>query len=97
MRTSHCFDLNDVHVTEEFWKNLSPELQKLFTETAVETRAWTLNESRKILEQSYGEAVTKYKAIMVQPDFAAFQKTAIGLEDDFPYLSDWVKKIRAVQ
>ena len=97
MRTSHCFDLNDVHVTEEFWKNLSPELQKLFTESAVETRAWTLNESRKILEQSYGEAVTKYKAIMVQPDFAAFQKTAVGLEDDFPYLSDWVKKIRAVQ
>jgi len=29
----------------------------------------------RFLEQSYGEAVTKYKAIMVQPDFAAFQKT----------------------
>ena len=97
IRTQHCFDLNDVHVTEEFWKNLSPELQKLFTETAVEARGWTLSESRKLLDQSYGEAVAKYKATMVQPDFAAFQKTAIGLENDFPYLSDLVKKIRAVQ
>lgn len=97
MRTQHCFDLNDVHVTQEFWNNLSPELQKLFTEAAAETRAWTLSESRKILEQSYGEAVTKHKAIMVEPDFAAFQKTAVGLEDDFPYLSEWVRKIRAVQ
>jgi tripartite ATP-independent transporter DctP family solute receptor len=97
MRTQHCFDLNDVHVTEEFWKNLSPGLQKIFTEAASETRAWTLNESRKLLDQSYGEAVAKYKAIMVQPDFAAFQKTAVGLEEDFPYLSDLVKKVRALQ
>ena len=97
IRTQHCYDLNDVHVTEEFWKNLSPEIQKIFTEAARETRAWTLNESGKLLDKSIGEAVTKYKAIMVQPDFAAFQKTAVGLEDDFPYLSDLVKKIRAIQ
>ena len=34
---------------------------------------------------------------MVQPDFDAFQKTAMGLEDDFPYLSELVKKIRAIK
>ncbi len=97
IRTQHCFDLNDVHVTQDFWQSLSPELQKIFTDAAVETRAWTLNESKKLLDRSLGEAVTKYKAIMVEPDFAAFQKTAVGLEDDFPYLSDLVKKIRAIQ
>ena len=31
IRTQHCYDLNDVHVTQEFWQNLSPELQKIFT------------------------------------------------------------------
>ena len=97
MRTQHCFDLNDVHVTEAFWKSLSPDLQKLFKEAAVETRAWTLNESDAILAKSSDEAVKKAGAKMIQPDLAAFQKTAIGLENDFPYLSDLVKKLRAVK
>jgi len=97
IRTQHCYDLNDVHVTQEFWENLSPGLQKIFMEAATETREWTLNESRKIIDQSIGEAVTKSKANMIQPDFAAFQKTAVGLENDFPYLSDLVKKIRSIK
>ena len=96
MRTQHCFDLNDVHVTEAFWKSLSPDLQKLFKEAAVETRAWTLNQSSAILAKSSAEA-EKAGAKMVQPDLAAWQKTAIGLENDFPYLNDLVKKLRAVK
>jgi len=96
MRTQHCFDLNDVHVTEAFWKSLSPDLQKVFKEAAVETRAWTLSQSSTIIANSSAEA-EKAGAKMVQPDLAAWQKTAIGLENDFPYLSDLVKKLRAVK
>jgi TRAP-type transport system periplasmic protein len=97
IRTQHSYDLNDVHVTEEFWQSLSPSLQKLFMESAVEARAWTLNESSKIINISIGEAVNKAKINIIQPDIDAFQKAALGLENDFPYLKDLVQQIRSAK
>jgi len=95
--THHAFDLNDVHVTEEFWQSLSPELQQLFRDAAVEARKWTLNESQRIMSQSVEEAKAKFDAKMVEPDVAAFQKAAQGLEKDYPYLQEYVEKIRALK
>jgi TRAP-type C4-dicarboxylate transport system substrate-binding protein len=97
IRTQHSFDLNDVHVTEEYWQGLSPELKKLFMESAAETRAWTLNESSRIINASIGEAVNKAKINIIQPDIEAFQKAAVGIENDFPHLKELVLQIRATK
>ena len=97
IRTQHSYDLNDVHVTEEFWKSLSPSLQKLFMESAAEARAWTLNESNRIINISIGEAVHRYKINIIQPDVDAFRKAAVGVENDYPYLKDLVQQIRSAK
>ena len=95
IRTQHSYDLNDVHVTEEFWKSLSPDLQKLFMESAAEARVWTLNESNRLINMSIGEAVNKYRINIIQPDIDAFRKAAVGVENDYPYLKDLVQQIRS--
>jgi len=97
IRTQHSYDLNDVHVSEKFWQSLSPELRKIFIDAAAESRKWTLGESGRLINESIGEAVTKYNANFIQPDMAAFQKSANGLEEDFPQLKDLVKKIRSTK
>ena len=96
-QTHHAFDLNDVHVTEAFWQSLSPALQQLFRDAAAETRQWTLNESESKMSKSIEEAKAKFGAKMVKPDVAAFQKAAQGLENDYPYLQEYVQKIRALK
>lgn len=97
IQTHHAFDLNDVHVTEAFWNGLSAEMKQLFRDSAKEAREWTLEQSESKMGQSIEEAKQKFDAKMVQPDIAAFQKAAEGLEDDYPYLKDMVKKIRALK
>lgn len=97
IQTHHAFDLNDVHVTESFWQSLSPELQQMFRDAAREAREWTLKESEEKMAGSIDEAKAKFDAKMIQPDVAAFQRAAEGLEEDFPYLKDLVKKIRSLK
>ena len=97
IRTRHVFDINDVHVTEEFWKGLSPELQKTFKEAAVETRQWTINENNKNMYESIGEAVVKQRTNMIEPNIEAFRMAMVGLEDDFPELKDTVRKVRSIK
>lgn len=96
IQTHHSFDLNDVHVTEAFWKGLTPEQQNTFKEAAKEAQEWTLQQSESKMGQSVDEAKAKFGAKMIQPDIALFQKAAEGLEESYPHLKDFVKKIRAL-
>ncbi len=97
IQTHHAFDLNDVHVTEAFWQSLDAETQQLFRDAAKEARAWTLEQSEKKMASSIDEAKAKFGTKFVEPDVAAFQKAAVGLENDYPYLKDMVMKIRALK
>jgi TRAP-type transport system periplasmic protein len=96
IRTHHVYDLNDVHVSEKFWKSLSPTMQKTFMEAAAETRSWTIAESEKLIANSEAEAKAKFHAMFVDPDFNAFRKAVAGIENDFPVLKDLVIKIRTI-
>ena len=98
IQTHHAFDLNDVHVSEAFWQSLSPELQPGRSGTLLPKPAsGRLIESQNKMSQSIEEAKARFGAIMVEPDVAAFQKAAQGLEKDFPYLQGYVQKIRALK
>jgi tripartite ATP-independent transporter DctP family solute receptor len=97
IRTHHVYDLNDVHVSEKFWKSLSPAMQKIFMEAIAETRSWTVAESERLIASSEAEAKAKFRAIFVDPDIEAFRKAVAGIENDYPVLKDLVLKIRTIQ